>query len=50
MKKRLIKKKVKAMTVTELCEHLAYGSGYWRLFSEKEFERRLGIEWFFLKL
>lgn len=49
MKKRLIKKKVKTMTDNELCEHVAYGTGYWKCFSEKEFDKRLMNEWFSVK-
>ncbi len=40
MKKRLIKKMVKSMCDNEICEHVAYGSGYWQHFAEKEFDKR----------
>jgi hypothetical protein len=43
MKKRLIKKKIKSMTDNEICEHLAYGSGYWSHFAELEFDKRLEL-------
>ena len=49
MKKRLIKKIVKNMTDKEICEHVAYGSGYWLYFAEKEFNKRLCNEWFSIK-
>jgi hypothetical protein len=41
LKKRLIKKKVKDMSDYEICEHLVYGIGYWELFAEKEFDKRI---------
>jgi hypothetical protein len=41
MKKRLIKKKVKAMTDNELYECVAYGQSFWKVFSEIEFDKRL---------
>jgi hypothetical protein len=40
LKKRLIKKKVKALSDKELNECVSYGKGYWRIFSEKEFDKR----------
>lgn len=46
VKKRLIKKIVKNMTDNEIYENVAYGSGYWQYFAEKEFDKRLCNEWF----
>lgn len=40
MKKRLIKKKVKALSNDDLYEYVAYSSGNWKRFSHEEFEKR----------
>lgn len=49
LKKRLIKKQIKAFSDEEICFCIEYGTGFWKLYADKEFDRRMLDEWFNIK-